>query len=113
MELIGLAGLHPVPNLEAMNPLTLFISRIAGALLRAVFLLAGMVFVASLMAVGLLLALFVIANSLLRGKRPVFHRGFATDPRAAWARVRPRQPMATRPAGEVVDVEVRDVTPVT
>jgi hypothetical protein len=117
MELARLAGLDTVPTLEAMNPLTLLISRVANLLLRAVFLLAGLVFVAGVIVIGLMLAAALILTSLLRGRKPVFYRGFTSDPRAAWARFRPRQPgqpgtAARRVVGEIVDVEVRDVTPV-
>jgi len=98
-----------------MNLLTSFVSRVIAVLLQAVLLLAGLVFVASLVAVGLLIALVSIVAALLLGKKPVLRASFATNPRAAWSRFRPGgmgRTAAAKPAGEVIDIEAREVTPV-
>jgi len=98
-----------------MNLLTSFVSRVIAVLLQAVVLLGGLIFVASLIAVGLLIALVSIIAALLLGKKPVLRASFATHPRAAWSRFRPGgmgRTAAAKPAGEVIDVEVREVAPV-
>ena len=80
-------------------------------LLRAVAVLAGLVFGLSLLAAGVVVALGVVVWSLVRGRRPAglqFRRftqarwgGFTGAPFA--------QPGASR--GEVIDIEAREVSP--
>lgn len=80
-------------------------------LLRAVVVLAGLVFGLSLLAAGVVVGLGVLLWSLVRGRRPTvlqFRRftqarwgGFAGAPFA--------QP--AKPQGEVIDIEAREVSP--
>ena len=79
------------------------ISALFGFVVRVVLTLATIVFVLGLMAVALVTMLFVIVFSLLSGKKPKIDvSGFkrAKQFRAGAPR---------KPAGEVIDVEAREV----
>lgn len=73
---------------------------------RVVFALATVVLVLCLMGVAIVTMIGLLIWSLLRGRRPVIDTsGFA---RARSFRAGPRG-AATKPMGEVIDVEVREV----
>lgn len=91
--------------------MTVWLSRLAGRLLRFVLIVAGLVFALSVLVAGLLLAVVLGVVSLLRGRRPTV--GWQTFQQA---RTRASSHMAGRrgpsaPAGEVIDVEVRELPP--
>lgn len=91
------------------------LATVSGWLLRAVVIVAGLVFGLSLLVAGIVLALGVTVWSLLRGRRPqvVQFRRFTAG---RWPPgMGPGAPFggrpAGRPSGDIVDIEVRDVTP--
>ncbi|MCV2354094.1 hypothetical protein LNV09_07930 [Paucibacter sp. B2R-40] len=72
---------------------------------RVIFTLATVVLVLALMGVAVVTMIGLLIWSLLRGRKPVFDTsGFA---RARSFRAGQRAP--AKPAGEVIDVEVREV----
>jgi hypothetical protein len=76
-----------------------FLSRVLSFLLRVVVLLAGLVFAASMLVAGVVVALVFVLRSLLAGKRPASVRWrMASGSRHAGAHM-----------GDVVDVQVREV----
>ena len=82
------------------------ISALLGLVVRVVLTLATIVLVLGLMAVALVTMVVVIVVSLLSGKKPTIDvSGFkrAGQFRAGAARA------PQKPAGEVIDVEVREV----
>lgn len=93
-----------------MQVLNTALTTLSRWLLRAVVVLAGLVFGLSLLAAGVVVALGVLLWSLVRGRRPTvlqFRRftqarwgGFAGAPFA--------QPGS--PRGEVIDIEAREVS---
>ena len=83
------------------------ISALLGFVVRVVLTIATVVLVLGLMAVAVVTMLFVIIFSLLSGKKPKIDvSGFkrARDFRAGAPRRSPQ-----KPAGEVIDVEAREV----
>lgn len=82
-----------------------FLSRVVSALLRLVVVAVGLVFGLLAIVLGLVLAFWLIVWSLLRGRKPQVKR----------FRVNPSQPFGgmgggrRAPAGDVVDVEAREV----
>lgn len=88
-----------------------FLSRVLSFLLRVVVLLAGLVFAASMLVAGVVVALVFVLRSLLAGKRPASvrwrmasgSRGSAPSFRPAGAR------HAGADMGDVVDVQAREV----
>lgn len=81
-------------------------SALINFVLRVVFTLATVVLVLGLMGVAIVTMLGLVIWSLLRGRKPVLDTsGFA---RARNFRAGPRQ--AAKPMGEVIDVEVREVS---
>ncbi|GAA0764594.1 hypothetical protein LRH25_10045 [Ideonella azotifigens] len=91
-----------------MSSLSLFLARVALAIRRVVLALAGLVFVAVLLLVGLTLGLVLLLWALLRGRRPSpmnlrWGRGARGMP--GWATG--RQPSAN--SAEVVDIQAREV----
>lgn len=80
-----------------------------GLLTRLVLALATVLLVLSLLAVAAVTMFFLLLWSLLRGKRPVIDLSAFTRARQFRAG-RPMPPKSPRkPAGEVIDVEVREV----
>jgi hypothetical protein len=82
-----------------------FLQRLISILMRLLLLAVGLLFAAFLLAAGLVLTLFVVAWSLLRGHRPRIVR-WRVDPRSPFAGMRRGPPKAQ---GEVVDIEAREV----
>ena len=81
------------------------ISALFGFVVRVVLTIATVVLVLGLMAVALVTMLFVIIFSLLSGKKPKIDV-------SGFRRARQFRAGAPRkPAGEVIDVEVREVPP--
>ena len=83
------------------------ISALLGFVVRVVLSIATIVLVLGLMAVALVTMLFVIVVSLLSGKKPKIDVSGFNRARQFRAGV-PRRP-TQEPAGEVIDVEVREV----
>ncbi len=83
------------------------ISALLGFVLRVVLTIATVVLVLGLMAVAVVTMLFVIIFSLLSGKRPKIDASAFRRARDFRAGV-PRRP-TQEPAGEVIDVEAREV----
>ncbi|PND36412.1 hypothetical protein C1O66_22240 [Paucibacter aquatile] len=85
------------------------LSALFSLLFRLVLAVATVVLVLSLMAVALVSVVGLLLWSLLRGRKPVIDMGRfqrARQARPGFGARRPAQPM-----GEVVDVEVREVSP--
>ena len=83
------------------------ISALFGFAVRVVLTIATVVLVLGLMAVALVTMLFVIIFSLLSGKKPKIDVSGFKRARQFRAGV-PRRP-PQKPAGEVIDVEAREV----
>lgn len=84
------------------------LSALVSLALRILLAVATVVLVLTLMGVALITMLGLILWSLIRGRKPVIDvSGFAKA-----RQFRPGQrPGSRQPAGEVVDVEVREVKP--
>lgn len=93
------------------NPrMTDWLSRLAGRVLRLVLIVAGLVFAFSVLVAGLILALVLGVVSLLRGRRPSAGWQAMRSARArAGAHMAGRAPR--RHAGEVIDIEARELPP--
>lgn len=74
-------------------------------MLRAVAVLAGLLFAASLLVAGAVVALALVLRALLTGRRPA-----GVQWRMSRGRFGHGARDARTPPGEVVDVEARDVT---
>jgi len=83
------------------------ISSIFSFVIRIVLTLATVVLVLGLMAVALVTMLFVIIFSLLSGKKPKIDVSGFKRARQFRAGARPGAPR--KPAGEVIDVDAREV----
>jgi len=83
------------------------ISALFGFVLRVVLTFATVVLVLGLMAVALVTMLFVSIFSLLSGKKPKIDVSGFQRARQFRAGGRPGAPR--KPAGEVIDVDVREV----
>ena len=83
------------------------ISALLGFVVRVGLTIVTVVLVLGLMAVALVTMLFLIIFSLLSGKRPKIDVSAFNRARQFRAGV-PRRP-AQKPAGEVIDVEAREV----
>lgn len=95
------------------------LNRVLTFLLRLVLLAFGLVFTASLLVAGAMLAVAAVVIGLLTGRRPAWQTRFGADPQAPWQRFRRpagggRTGPGIRPrpgAGDVIDAEVREVVP--
>lgn len=85
----------------------MIVSRILSFLLRAVVVLAGLVFAASMLAAGVVLALVFVVRRLLGGQRPTAVRWRMGS--ARWFGHGAAARASARHAAEVVDVEAREV----
>ena len=97
----GATDSHRVLWLPRFCVLT-FIRRLVTILLRFLMIAAGLVFAAVLLVAGLAFTLVLLVWSLVRGRRPRVVK-FRVDPGFGTFRG------ATRPQGEVVDIEAREV----
>lgn len=79
------------------------LSRVIGLVFRVAALVIGVLITVGLLLLGVLLMAALVVWALLRGKRPQI-RSFRVDPRRPFGGFTRRAP-----AGEVVDVEVREV----
>jgi Flp pilus assembly protein TadB len=80
-----------------------FVSRVVSALLRLVLVAVGLVFGLMALLAGLVLALWIIVWSLLRGRKPQVRR-FRMKPTSAFGGMGRRAPQ-----GDVVDIQAREV----
>ncbi|WP_140631535.1 hypothetical protein [Methylibium rhizosphaerae] len=89
-----------------------FLSRVLSFLLRVVVLLAGLVFAASMLVAGVVVALVFVLRSLLAGKRPASVRWrMASGSRgrsAPWFQTAGARHSGAD-MGDVVDVQAREV----
>lgn len=95
------------------------LNRVLFFFVRLVLLAVGLVFAASLLVAGALLALAAVVAGVLTGRRPTWRARFGADPRSPWQRF--RRPAGSRgrgagassgaaPArGEIIDAEVREI----
>jgi hypothetical protein len=83
------------------------LDRFVRGLLKLLIVAAGVVLAVVLSAIGLAVALGLVAWQLLRGKPPEFR--FRMKRNAAW-RTTPGHRAPPSGTGEVVDVEVREIT---
>lgn len=93
-----------------MKSIQAFFASMVAALLRAVLLVAGLVFAFSLVVSALLIGMVVVAAALLTGRRPSLRGSFRMPQRPGWGRFGGRRP-GVRPSSsdDVVDAVVREV----
>lgn len=92
-----------MPAHPERSTLPTILSRVIGFFIRLAAVLIGAVFALGLLLLGLMLTAGLVVWALLRGRRPQVRR-FKVDPRQPFGGFARRAP-----AGEVVDVEVREV----
>lgn len=89
------------------------LSRVLSFLLRVIVVLAGLVFAASVLVAGVVVALVFVLRNLLTGKRPTAVRwrtGYGPRMNAHWFRhAAAQRTAAARNPADVVDVEAREV----
>lgn len=88
------------------------IDRFAATLLRIVVAMIGLVMFFGVLLVGAVVAIFVIAWALLRGKRITpLHFAWRRSTRWSGRPQQPGQPGQSRPTlGEVVDIDAREIS---
>jgi len=93
--------------------MTEWFSRLGGRLLRLVLIVAGLVFALSVLVAGLILAVLLGIVSLLRGRRPSVSWQTMRQARTRAASHMGHQRGGRRapPAGDVIDIEARELPP--
>lgn len=93
--------------------MTVILNRVLSFLVHLVLLVFGLIFTVSLLVAGAMLAVVGVVVALISGRRPVWRMRYGADPRAgrpSASRPGGASPWARRPAGEVIDAEVREIS---
>ena len=94
--------------------MTNFINRVFRFILKLVLAAFGLVFAVSLLAAALVVVVLSLLKALMTGKKPVilttFNRFQQYSPKGIWPGAARRQTQnGSAKAGDVVDVEVREI----